>query len=169
MTSNQKNPCMTCATHQHCCRELEDLRLTPAEYVRHFHEYRQELSVHQKGPVYKASVKPDHTCPHWKDRCTIYDERPRECRLFPHTIGAVLVFRRRALLTFHARDSGCPQTEALVMPREQARALVASFAGEAFDERYTVTILHEPLVLHWILNAARRLVWQFRQAASLLT
>ncbi len=166
MDGEEQNPCATCITHQHCCRELEDLRLTPGEYKRHFLECKERLSVRQKGPVFKVSVRPGHACPHWKDGCAVYDERSRECRLFPYGIGALVVFRRRVLLTFHAYDSGCPNLEALRMPREQARELVTTFATEAFGEAYRVTIIHEPLILHKAFNVARVLVWRIRQAVS---
>jgi len=166
MDEAQENPCLACGTRQHCCRELENLRLTPAEYERHFQEYEEQLTVRRRGPVYKVYMQSGGACPHWEDGCTVYEERSRECRLFPYTIGAVVIIRKRALVTFHAYDSRCSLVDKLRMPRAEARELVTAFAHEAFGEAYRATVIHEPLILHWAFGMARRLMWRVRQTAS---
>lgn len=136
------NPCTACAIHQDCCSNLTGLRLTQAEYDRHFAQHAACLDVETEAGVYLVSVKDGGACPNWDDGCTVYETRPVECGLFPHTIGVVRERALDVLVSFHARTT-CPLKDDLIAPSHVSRDAVARFAHDAYGDARKVTIIEE--------------------------
>lgn len=132
MSANHDNPCATCSIDQDCCTHLSGLRVTEAEFQRCFSSHVDLLHIEREGPVLVLTPKDGAACPNWqKGGCAVYDDRPRECRLFPFTLfvrkqGADLVS-----IGYHS-DTRCPLKQALIAPDAEARAIVANFGEEAF-------------------------------------
>ncbi len=120
------NPCLACPTQQSCCTNLIWTRLSPQEYERHFARYDDRIECLREGPIHLVQTRDGGACPHWDGECSIYEDRPMECRLFPHSIGSV--FDGKTLtLSVHSRTP-CPWRDTLKMPDEEALALVRDFA-----------------------------------------
>ena len=153
METSSDNPCATCSMGQGCCTNLTHLKLTESEYKRHFAQYRQQLEVERYGPIYVVSGKEAHACPNWNDGCNIYHNRPMECRLYPYTIGAINRKHGRLSLGIHAHTR-CPNKKELLLPEDEAKELVSSFARNAFGNKDIVEAKLEP-PLTTILNLLR--------------
>ena len=128
---SQDNPCLKCTIDQGCCAHLNGLRVNQDEFDRCFAQHEDQLTIERDGPLYKVTVSDGGACPNWKDRCTIYDERPMECALFPHTIGAVFD-NDTLLLTVHKRTE-CPLKDSLAMEDADAVQRVERYVRETLD------------------------------------
>jgi len=146
MDKHAENRCKDCSTNQNCCNRLEGLRLTQAEYQKNFADHHAVLVVQQTGKIDRVSAKKGQSCPHWDSECQIYDKRPIECRLYPHTISNLWKWRRHVFITFHSRTK-CPFKERLLIPCDDAKRMVAEFAREAFGSECELHIYNEPLFL----------------------
>lgn len=146
MSKHTENHCSDCSTNQNCCNRLEGLRLTRAEYRKNFADHHAVLVVRQTGKIYRVSARNGQSCPHWAGECRIYDKRPIECQLYPYTISKLCEWRRHAFITFHSRTK-CPFKERLLIPRDDAKRMVAEFAREAFGSGCIPHVYHEPLFL----------------------
>lgn len=95
--------CFHCRRCGNCCQDLEEkLMLEPLDAYRLARYLRGEASsiddiyanyLHTdilEGclPIYLMNTTgPDHTCVFLKDgRCSVYDGRPRACRMYPFTV-----------------------------------------------------------------------------------
>jgi Fe-S-cluster containining protein len=128
----EDNPCLKCTINQGCCSDLKGLRLSPQEYERHFAHHSEALLVRRDGPQYQVTATAG-PCPNWHGRCTVYETRPMECRLFPMTISNVAKVGETVVVVAHDRTS-CPQSAALRPSDAQAQALIAGFVREAYGE-----------------------------------
>jgi Fe-S-cluster containining protein len=127
-----ENPCLACSIGQDCCSRLSGLRLAPREFERCFAVHADRIDVGRDGPLYVVSSRNGGACPNWSAQgCAIYDLRPMECRLFPHTIYMRNRAADRVSVVVHS-DTRCPQKEKLKMTDAAARGLVAEFCREAF-------------------------------------
>ena len=148
------NPCADCDITQLCCLRLKGLKVTESERMRHFVGYEDLLDLQTRGSVSIVSAKEGTGgCPHYDNGCTVYEERPIECRMFPWTIGAARLLLGRPFLTLHANTS-CPAKSRLIIPYHEARELAAAFARDAFGDNSPI-ILRETLPYR-IANAVRR-------------
>lgn len=70
------------------------------------------LKIEKEGPFYRVSVRHEgDPCPYFLNyHCTIHDQRPFDCRLYPVIIDEIREIngKIRALYTFHR---GCPQVK----------------------------------------------------------
>jgi len=131
MSEFPDNPCVACSIGQDCCSNLSGLKLLEPEYRLHFAREIRRLRVQKKGQFYTISSKDAEPCPHWiKDRCSIYYDRPIECRLFPYTIGLIRYEDSQIVLIIHARTR-CPLKKELLVSKVKAEELVRSFAYQA--------------------------------------
>jgi Fe-S-cluster containining protein len=138
-----ENPCFSCSIGQACCSKLLSLKLTQSEYQLVFAGHEESLAVQRKGHFYIVSSKKLDSCPHWNNsRCSVYSNRPIECRLFPYTIGVIHDKGKRVYLSYHSRVN-CPEKKALLMPKSQAEQMVRSFAHSAFGDDCSVEVEHE--------------------------
>lgn len=155
-TAATANPCAGCTIHQDCCAHLSGLRLTAIEYERCFARHADSLTIEREGPVFVVSPRDGGPCPNWRDgSCTVYDARPRECRLFPHTL--YVRQHRPALVTLrHHSDTRCPLKNELLTDADTASAEVLSFAREAFGTEIAIEVAPE--------TAGERLVRRLRAA-----
>ncbi len=144
MNEYTENRCSGCSTNQHCCRNLESLRLTRSEYFDHFADYRAALIVRETYGIYMVSAKKGQSCPHWDGACRIYEKRPIECRLYPYTINNLWKWRRHVFITFHSRTE-CPFKERLLIPQGKAEKMVAEFTEEAFGNGCRQHVYNEVL------------------------
>ncbi len=135
------NPCLACAIAQGCCSEMQGLMVTETEYQRVFARHREALEITQAGRLKRLTSKAG-PCPNWLGACTVYADRPMECRLFPFTLSVVAASPRSVHITAHDRVD-CPQKEAL-RPRESAaRSLIEGFARDAYGPDRAVRVSFE--------------------------
>ena len=141
---SQDNPCLKCSIDQGCCTHLSGLRVNQAEFDRCFASHQDKLSIEPDGPLLKISAHDGGACPNWKDQCTVNEDRPMECRLFPHTIGSVFD-DETLLLTVHKRTE-CPLKQELAMSDQAAVEMVDNFARETVgpDRAYRVLLDNGP-------------------------
>jgi Fe-S-cluster containining protein len=134
------NPCSTCNIGQACCTILLGLKLTESEYMQHFHRYGSELTVQQDDGVYIVSSIGGQKCPNWNEgQCSVYPDRPIECRLFPYTLRSVSRVHGRAFITFHSRTR-CPLKMDLIAPLGEATKMVTSFGKTAFGKDTAIEV-----------------------------
>lgn len=140
MKRSTDNVCANCSTGQECCTTLLGLRLTESEWERHFAQHREMLVVQHDHSFYSVSARKGKPCPNWRgSQCTIYHDRPIECRLFPYTIGWFYHKRGRVKMTFHSWTR-CPKKKKLLIAEDQAREMVYLFARTGFGDEYTVEV-----------------------------
>jgi Fe-S-cluster containining protein len=148
--NDRDNPCFSCLIEQECCRKLRFLRLTKSEYMQHFAQQQEKIIIQDCDETYLVSSKEGQTCPHFRnDICTIYADRPIECRLFPYTLGSINKENNCVAITYHERTL-CPNKENLLMPDKEARKLILSFAHEAFTDKYTFEVKRESFLTKWM-------------------
>ena len=93
--------------------------------------------IDRDGPVYVISPRVG-PCPNWqRDGCAVYDDRPRECRLFPFTLFVRKGGEGVVSLGYHC-DTRCPMKGRLAMPKAEVVRLVAEFGQDAFGDRTEV-------------------------------
>ncbi len=135
------NPCLACTIAQGCCNEMQGLMVTETEYERVFSRHQNALEITQTGRLKRLTSKAG-PCPNWQGACTVYEDRPMECRLFPFTVSIVAATSKTVHITAHDRVD-CPQKETL-RPRETtARRLIEAFAREAYGPNLTIHISFE--------------------------
>jgi Fe-S-cluster containining protein len=90
------------------------------------------LDIKHEGPIYVITPKNGEACPNWHDGgCSVYDERPRECRLFPFTLFVRQQKSHAVSLGYHC-DTRCPLKTELLRSEDEAQAIVSDFGREAF-------------------------------------
>ena len=120
---------------------MQGLMVTETEYERVFSRHQNALEITQTGRLKRLTSKTG-PCPNWQGACTVYEDRPMECRLFPFTVSIVAATSKTVHITAHDRVD-CPQKEAL-RPREAtARRLIEAFAREAYGPNHTIHISFE--------------------------
>jgi Fe-S-cluster containining protein len=114
---------------------LSGLRLSKEEFGKYFRNHSAELSILKYNKAFLVSSHEDRACPHWaKNGCSIYHDRPTDCRLYPYEIMQILEKREKIEVTF--RDNpGCPQRDQLLMPVEEATALIEAFCQTVYGRR----------------------------------
>ncbi len=139
------NPCLACSINQDCCTNLVGLRLTKTEYEHCFSRHAEagKVIVGREGPIYIVNPDQEQACPNWKkEGCSVYDDRPLECRLFPHTLYIKELAPAKVEVRFHAVHS-CPLIGDLRMTENAAESIVKNFCAEAFGDHAGVTIKPE--------------------------
>ncbi len=141
--SSSANPCLTCSINQGCCTNLTGLCLTEPEYKRCFEQHAEKIVVQRQGPLYIVSQAGGDACPNWQgDGCAVYNKRPRECALFPHTLYLKKQSGNDFTLRVHS-DTHCPQKKQLLSSQHDAEQLVLEFAKEAFGETASIAVQRE--------------------------
>lgn len=139
---HSENPCLACTLERICCQQIDGLKLTKSEFDRHFVDHADKFDIVDHGEWVRLDAKENTTCPHWKGQCTIYESRPIECGLYPHTIGEIIKHGSDVKLTYHARTA-CPLKGALIAPQEDSEEAIKRFAEDAFGANANVTIRAE--------------------------
>ncbi|MBI2479653.1 MAG: hypothetical protein HYV60_13785 [Planctomycetia bacterium] len=136
------NPCAACTIDQDCCKHLSGLRLTQVEFDRCFKQHAGEIAVEREGPLWVVSQRDGGACPNWQEGgCAVYDERPRECALFPYTLHVQQ--RGDAISVRVHSDTRCPLKAQLLGSEKAAEQLAQAFAQEAFGEHARIRVGHE--------------------------
>lgn len=140
------NPCAGCTIGQDCCNRLSRLRLTQIEFDRCFQEHAAELLVEREGPLFVVSQRSGGACPNWQNgSCTTYENRPRECALFPHTLYAKHATNNVVQVRVHS-DTRCPLKTQLLSSPQAAEQLASEFATEAYGVDANICVAHESRV-----------------------
>jgi len=135
------NPCLQCTIQQGCCTNLSGLLLSRREYEAHFARHEENLITTHKGSFFQVTSKKG-VCPNWDGQCTLYGDRPAECRLFPVTVGAVEETSTTLTMTLHSRTT-CPQKETLLPSDEEAIAMARALASDAVGDTKTIRVFFE--------------------------
>lgn len=132
MTDAKKNLCLVCETNQGCCSDLRGLRLSDSEFASLFAVHEESLSVIKCNRMRIVSSRDRRPCPYWRqDGCSIYHDRPFDCRFYPFEIKSIRAGRKSVRVSFRL-NSGCPQRESLAMPLAEARSLIEHFCRETY-------------------------------------
>jgi Fe-S-cluster containining protein len=159
MNSSDNNMCNKCSIKQDCCRILSWLRLSEIEYKQHFAKHSANLEVIQDGRLFMVSAKDGYSCPNWiGDQCTIYADRPMECRLFPYTMGQIIHIGNRVNIPFHSRTE-CPKKKILLMPKTEANRMIWSFSRRAFRDADKINIEYESFIFK-LKYKIREFIWR---------
>lgn len=137
-----ENPCLACTLEKNCCQKLTGIKLTREEYERLFETFSDGFEITDHGEWLELFAKDDVNCPHWDGQCTIHNERPVECALYPHTISEVHKKKNRVTVAYHSRTS-CPLKATLQSSEEEAAALVHQFAEQAYGKDCDITVISE--------------------------
>jgi len=129
--SISENKCLACSLERNCCQQIDNLRLTKSEFHRHFSNHADKFHIKDFGAWLLLNAKKDTACPHWQGQCSIYESRPVECQLYPHTIGEIVETGSHVKLTYHARTA-CPLKDELIAPQEESERAIRRFAEDAF-------------------------------------
>lgn len=133
MSDTTYNPCLGCATNQGCCRHLGGLILTEDEYESIFEEHKEKLVVTRFDNFLVISLKDGGTCPYWREYgCSIYQDRPIDCRLHPFMMRHFIHGKRAEKIIFNNLND-CPQRDTL-MTEAEAGALVVQFGKRIYGE-----------------------------------
>ena len=132
MSTVPENPCLACNENQRCCSQLSGLRLSQEEFEKYFKNHSTELTIVKNDKVFIVTSHDNGPCPHWEpDGCRIYHDRPIDCRVYPYEITQVV--EKKEAIEIKFRDSPCcPQRDRLLMPREEAEALMRVFGRAVY-------------------------------------
>jgi Fe-S-cluster containining protein len=123
--------CSRCTTS--CCSPLLGLKVTREEYETAFSGRDGNLAVTDMGAFLQVSAGGDGACPNFIDRkCSIYEKRPVECRLYPYSIYAVLDHDDHIRAYVHGGTETCPFKYQLLPSENEIRALMDRFLDAAF-------------------------------------
>ena len=143
------NPCAACTIDQDCCTRLSGLRLTQIEFDRCFAHHAGEIDVEREGPLLVVSQRDGAACPNWQEGgCAVYDARPRECALFPHTLYVPPSRRDTVSIRVHS-DTCCPLKAELIGSQQSAEQLAREFAAEAFGNGVPIRVTRETAGQRW--------------------
>lgn len=129
------NPCRACPDN--CCsiRGRFGLLLTKDEYETLFKEHKQNLNVREEDQFIVISSQEGNMCAHFADgTCTIYHDRPIDCRLYPHQMRLAYETTDKVKFILHYR-SDCPRKAELLIPEAEARTLVRNFGRKAYGDK----------------------------------
>ena len=156
MTEPIINPCAGCPVN--CCCDLRKLKLSPAEYQRVYEPFRDQFDFERKGALYELSMHKGRSCPHLVEmRCTIYEARPAECRLFPYTVNQAYHTGPLVLFTYHG-NTPCPRkVNGLFPSHAAARRIVRSLARETYGPGKIYLACYEGRVYRAISKLTRLL------------
>ena len=167
MSSTNTNLCINCSIGK-CCRNLSGLKLSEFEYQKLFAEHSDHIKAEQYAGLYVVSVKKGHPCPYWKDdQCTIYADRPMECRLFPYTLGRVFHRGNRVNITYHSRTK-CPDKKLLLMSKADANVMILSFARSVYGDDVKITLEYERFYARWKFRITSLVAFRWFSHASRL-
>ena len=141
MAAESINPCLACDKGQGCCTHLIDLKLTPKEFDKFFADRSELFDLKKDTPYYQLTIKENGACPCWSDQCSVYEDRPIECRLYPYSIAWIISHKGRIIAAYHDHTS-CPLKEDLLFRKEEAKSLVTKFDLEVFGDDLPIETLY---------------------------
>lgn len=134
-TTAPVNPCQDCPDI--CCALKGDcgLRLAPEEFAAHFKAHEQDLNVRQENGYVIISTREGLVCPNLGAKgCSIYAERPIDCRLYPYQMLPVYETRRRVRVMLYLTPE-CVGNRTFRISEQEARGLVESFCRKAYGDK----------------------------------
>ena len=140
----ENNPCLACAADQQCC-EVLGLKLSKREFEKHFKKYSDRLSIIKYYKMFIVYPRNNLPCPYWdkESGCTIYEERPIDCRLYPYDLHQLIEKKGIIEISFYDQTD-CPQKENLFIPVDEAKELMKTLAREVYGEDKPITIQFNP-------------------------
>jgi Fe-S-cluster containining protein len=125
------NYCGACPTN--CCSPCIDLKVTKSEFDRCFAAHADKLSVKDLGAYLEVTSNKTKDCPNFiNDCCAIYDDRPMECRLYPHSVQDIDLIAEGVRAYVHAGTRTCPQKAKLIATEPEVLSMVQGFLDEAY-------------------------------------
>jgi Fe-S-cluster containining protein len=92
--------------------------LTEKEFDSIFKDHEDGLVVKRSNDVVIISPKNGGACPYWKgEGCSIYQQRPIDCRLHPYMITHIIQRKNKVKITFHNLND-CPRRDVLMSEAE---------------------------------------------------
>lgn len=140
---------------QHCCKQLTGLMLTRDEYEKLFKSHEENLSVKQSDGIYIVTPRDGAACPHWaQGGCTVYLDRPLDCRLYPYMMTRVARSGDR-IKVFLKAGQHCALME--LMSKAEAHALVTEFWRKAAGDGADIIIRPESELVYRLQSWIRAL------------
>ena len=125
------NYCKACPTN--CCSPCIDLKVTRQEFDRCFAAHADKISIKDLGAYLEVTSNKTKDCPNFiDDRCAMYEDRPMECRLYPHSVQDIDLIAGGVRAYVHAGTRTCPQKSKLMAPEPEVLAMVKGFLDEAY-------------------------------------
>jgi len=144
--------CGACPTN--CCSPCIDLKVTRQEFDRCFARHADKLSVKDLGAYLEVTSNITKDCPNFiDDRCAIYEDRPMECRLYPHSVQDIDLISGGVRAYVHAGTRMCPHKSELMAPEPQVLEMVRGFLEDAYPGvPQTIVLEQDPgrLKLKWL-------------------
>ena len=138
-----ENPCQVCRIDQRCCKDIS-LKVSVREYEKNFKKHASSLKTVKYNKMVIVFPKHSQPCPYWNGSgCSIYDDRPVDCRLYPFELHRLVEKKHNIEAVFYDQ-SDCPHKEALFIPVEEAKELITALARDVYGTGKPVEIKYEP-------------------------
>jgi Fe-S-cluster containining protein len=135
------NLCQGCTLEKDCCETMSGLWTTDEEYKPVFKGHEDKLLVKRSNNIVFLYMKENEPCPLWDGQCTIYKDRPIDCRLFPYKMTNIIQYGGKIKITFN-NIANCPKRNELVT-EEEAAALILQWGKMAFGEDANIVVHNE--------------------------
>jgi len=131
--SNPFDYCQNCNVN--CCVDLSGLKVTPRDFELLFKAHRDKMDVKDNGAYLQISARNGEACPVFDgEKCSMYEDRPMECRLYPYTVEDVIDDGEAVRAEIHATVR-CPSLSELLPTPEVAQSLTEDFLKECYPDR----------------------------------
>lgn len=151
------NPCMSCSIDMDCCKKFNGVLMSQEEFDRLYAKFEGRFQVEQRNRFVMVTDISGEGCPYFKQGtgCTVYEERPLDCRLFPFSLDHVRGGEGDTMRASAHRRVGCPHSEEFPIDREQVGCLTDGMARSVGHSGAEVELEYG---LTWWKYAARRAV-----------
>ena len=138
-----ENPCQVCSIDQRCCKDM-GLKVSVREYEKNFKQHSSRLTTVKYNKMLIVFPKHNQPCPHWNgEGCSIYQDRPIDCRLYPFELNRMVEKKRKIEVVFYDQTD-CPHKEDLFIPVEEAKELMKALARDVYGTGKPIEIKYEP-------------------------
>lgn len=159
------SPCMSCSIDMDCCRKFNGVVMSQDEYDRLFAKFDGRFELEQLGRFVKIADKSGQGCPYFEQGtgCTIYEDRPLDCRLFPFSLDHVRGGENEPMRASAHRRVGCPHSEEFPIDQAEIACVTDRMARSVGHNGAKVDLEYGA---GWWRYAARRAVRRFRAMAG---
>lgn len=124
------NPCMSCSIDMDCCKKFSGALVSQEEYDRLYARFDGRFRIERVGRFLKLYDVSGEGCPYFEQGtgCTVYDQRPLDCRLFPFSLDHMREDSGGCLKASVNTRVGCPHAHEFPVDKPAIAALSADMA-----------------------------------------
>ena len=120
------------------------LKVSVREYEKNFKKHSFRLTTIKYNKMVILFPKNNQPCPYWDKRgCSIYEDRPIDCRLYPFELNRMVEKKQKIEVVFYDQTD-CPHKEALFIPVDEAKELMKALARDVYGSGKPIEIKYEP-------------------------